>query len=98
MKRSLNFPPEIESRLQSIAGQRGTTVEDAALQILVVGLHSLPDDTMPHNIETVVALYAHSLATGGELTAFSNAPDDIYQYSADDLAAMERGEFEKPLS
>lgn len=81
MKRSLNFPPEIEIRLPSIAGQRGMTVEDAA----------------PDNIETMAALYAHSLAVGGELTAFSNAPDDIYEYSADDLAAMERGEFETAL-
>lgn len=45
----------------------------------------------------VAARYAESLATDGELTASSRFQEDIHQYGAEELAALERGEFEKPV-
>jgi hypothetical protein len=42
-------------------------------------------------------LYTRSLAEGGELTAITTAPGDLYEYSEDDLAAMEAGHFARPL-
>ncbi len=42
-------------------------------------------------------LYAQSFARHGELTAFSNAQEDLHEYSADELALMESGAFAGPL-
>lgn len=41
--------------------------------------------------------YEQSLREGGELTALSDAQADIHEYSAEELAAMEAGAFERPL-
>lgn len=45
--------------------------------------------------ERLAPLYEQSLREDGELTAFSTAPADVYEYSADDLAAMEAGTMER---
>jgi hypothetical protein len=42
--------------------------------------------------------YSQSLKQNGELTASTRFQEDIYEYSRAELAAMEAGEFERPLS
>ncbi len=41
--------------------------------------------------------YSRSLQSVGELTAFTRFQEDIHEYDAAELAAMEAGEFERPL-
>jgi plasmid stability protein len=91
MTRTLDFPPELENRLQVLAAQHGTSVEAFVLHAVELAA------TEPTGGETMEALYARSFDEGGELTAFSDAQEDIYEYSAGELAAMAGGEFERPL-
>jgi hypothetical protein len=42
-------------------------------------------------------MYTQSFAQSGELTAFSDAQEDLHEYSADELALMESGAFAGPL-
>ena len=48
--------------------------------------------------DKVGALYWNSLSQSGELTASTRFQEDLHEYSAAELAAMEAGEFERPLS
>jgi hypothetical protein len=49
------------------------------------------------SVDEIATLYDDSLKSGGEFTAFSNAQEDLHEYSAEELAAMKAGEFERPL-
>ena len=81
------------------ARRRGLDV-DALLVELAKREATAPDDldeAMLAGADIMAPLYAESLAAGGELTAASNGQQDIHEYSAEELAAMEAGEFEQPL-
>jgi hypothetical protein len=88
MTLTLDLPTEIETQLQERATAEGVPVEAIALEVLSSGLGQ----------STLSSFYARSLATGSDLTAFSAHQEDIHEYSADDLAMMEAGQFERPLA
>lgn len=86
MTHTIEFSPEVEARLQELAQQRGASVEAVAAQELAAVLGAG---------EPVANLYARSIAEGGELTAFSHAQEDLHEYSAEELAAMDAGAEQK---
>jgi hypothetical protein len=48
-------------------------------------------------LNDISTLYSESLKKDGGLTAFSGAQEDLHDYSAEELAAMEEGQYERPL-
>jgi plasmid stability protein len=87
MTLTLNLPSDVESELQKRAIAEGLPVEAVALEVLSAGLRQ----------NTLASLYAYSLSTDGDLTALSAHQEDVHDYSADELAAMQAGQFERPL-
>jgi hypothetical protein len=49
------------------------------------------------SVDSLDKLYDDSLANDHELTAATKYQEDIYEYSPEELAAMEAGDFERPL-
>ena len=92
MTHTIETTPDVDRALEAKAARRGVPV-DVLLRGLVSDFARTPD--VPAS-EAIAALYADSIATGGELTALSSGQEDIHQYSADELAAMEGGLFENP--
>ncbi len=90
MTLTIELEPQDVQVLAARAARLGVPVERAAADVL-------RRDLQTETTSGAADIYAHSLANGGELTAFSTVQEDVYQYSADDLAAMERGEFAEPL-
>ncbi len=89
---TLEPKPALEAALQAEAIRRGVEVPDLALQILEAGLEAAP--TSP---DEIVSYYVESLAAQGDFTASTRFQEDIHEYSLEELAAMERGEFRRPL-
>jgi hypothetical protein len=89
---TLTLDREIEQLATAQAARRGVPVEKYLSDLVQ------RDANNGNGAQsTLNELYAQSLANSGELTALTTAPGDIYEYSAEDLAAMESGEFERPL-
>jgi hypothetical protein len=100
MTLTLEIAPEVEAALTAQAQQAGTSLPDyvaARLTELAEADSLEPNDLNPNGLEEIAALYEQSLAEGNELTAATSAPSDLHEYSAEELAAMENGEFEQPL-
>ncbi len=99
MTLTLEITPEIEATLQCVAASHGQSLSDYAAELLAQAAQNANDldEAMRAGADIMAPLYAESLATGGELTAASNNNQDIHEYGAEELAAMEAGEFEQPL-
>ncbi len=90
MTLTLEIAPEIQAALEMKARRRGLALDAYLLDVAM-------RDESGDGLGEIAALYAESLATGGELTAATNAGGELHEYSADELAAMEAGEFARPL-
>lgn len=94
MTLTLEIAPEIEAALTEKARRAGEALPAYAVRVLA------RDAEAPEardGLEEIAALYEESLVSSGELTAATTAPGDLHEYSADELAAMEAGEFAQPL-
>ncbi len=88
MTLTLEVPETVERTFREGARLRGVAPEKYFAELVQREAQS-PESTLGE-------LYDRSLANGGELTALTTAPGDVYQYNAADLAAMEAGQFERP--
>lgn len=92
MTLTLDFPPEMESQLQTLAGQRGTSIEEMALQVLAAGLHEMRDESAPvvfsqdrqtRNAQIRALLRAPAAVRAATLAHGSAALADDYAHDAE---------------
>lgn len=64
------------------------------IAVVELALRELAQRFPSQNLDEI---YSQSLKTNGELTAATMYEEDVYEYSAQELADMEAGVFERPL-
>ena len=68
------------------------------VSVLEIALRDMAKRRGVKATDKVGVLYWDSLSQGGELTASTRFQEDLHEYSAAELAEMEAGAFERPLS
>jgi hypothetical protein len=71
----------VELALRDLAKRRGVAIDKVSIE----------------KADSGAAVYSDSLSNGGELTASSASQEPLHEYSAGELAAMDAGEFQRPL-
>lgn len=90
MTHMIELAPEVERVVKEKAQRQGIAPEQY--------LRDLIESAVTSKTDEVAILYEESVRTDGALTAFLKAQEDLHEYSADELAAMESGEFATPLN
>jgi hypothetical protein len=98
MTLTLELSPEIEAQLLSKARQRGLALPDYLRQLAerdvqddaqaLMNEEAEREDAWRAGAEIMAPIYAESLASGGELTAFSAVQEDVHEYSDEELQSM----------
>ena len=71
--------------------------EAAVMELALQELAGKYNISSHESVSPLEKLYDDSLANDQELTAATKYQEDIYEYSSQELAAMEAGDFERPL-
>ncbi len=87
MTHVLEFPPAVEQALETNARRRGVSSDEYLRAVVAREVE----------LDEIGDLYGDSIESGGEMTASTRFQDDLHEYSPDELAAMEAGEFARPL-
>jgi hypothetical protein len=90
---SFRLSPTARGLLSALADNSGLS----HASVLEVALRDMAKRRGVKATDKVGALYWDSLAQGGDLTASTHFQEDVHEYSPAELAAMEAGEFERPL-
>jgi hypothetical protein len=91
---SFRLSPTARGLLAALADNSGLS----HASVLEMALRDMAKRRGVKATDKVGALYWDSLSQGGELTASTRFQDDVHEYSRDELAAMEAGAFERPLT
>lgn len=91
---SFRLSPTARGLLAALADNSGLS----HASVLEMALRDMAKRRGVKTSDKVGALYWNSLSQSGELTASTRFQEELHEYSADELAAMEAGEFERPLS